>query len=134
MLLNPGDHICAIYANDDEVADTVSGFLAEGLRKSDAIEQALNDGFSGFAPRPICRGHSISRAVRSAYAPNAFDDASVQPLRAVKPSAVTSNSSGSTRGRANSVARDGSLRKAARFSIERYGQRSSVRAESWSRR
>ena len=35
MLLNPGDHICAIYADDAELARIVGDFLAEGLRKSE---------------------------------------------------------------------------------------------------
>ena len=34
-MLNPGDHICAIYTSDDELAHTVGDFLAEGLRKSE---------------------------------------------------------------------------------------------------
>ena len=34
-LLNPGDHVCAIYSSDAELADVVSDFLAEGLRKSE---------------------------------------------------------------------------------------------------
>lgn len=34
-LLNPGDHICAIYGSEAELADIVGEFLAEGLRKSE---------------------------------------------------------------------------------------------------
>lgn len=34
-MLNPGDHICAIYNSDDELARIVGDFLAEGLRKSE---------------------------------------------------------------------------------------------------
>ena len=35
MLLNPGDHICAIYSSDDELAQITAEFLAEGIRKSE---------------------------------------------------------------------------------------------------
>jgi hypothetical protein len=35
MLLNPGDHVCAIYDGHDELAHVVGDFLAEGLRKSE---------------------------------------------------------------------------------------------------
>ena len=35
MQLNPGDHICAIFANGEELADIVGEFLAEGLRSSE---------------------------------------------------------------------------------------------------
>jgi len=35
VLLNPGDHICAIYTSDDELARIAGEFLAEGLRKSE---------------------------------------------------------------------------------------------------
>jgi len=35
VLLNPGDHVCALYASDVELADIVGDFLAEGLRKSE---------------------------------------------------------------------------------------------------
>ncbi len=35
MDLNPGDHICAIYSSDDELAEIVGEFLAEGIRKSE---------------------------------------------------------------------------------------------------
>jgi hypothetical protein len=35
VLLNPGDHVCAIYASTAELADTAGEFLAEGLRKSE---------------------------------------------------------------------------------------------------
>jgi len=34
-VLNPGDHVCAIYGSEGELADVVGGFLAEGLRKSE---------------------------------------------------------------------------------------------------
>jgi hypothetical protein len=34
-LLNPGDHICAIYSSDDQLARIVGDFLAEGLRNSE---------------------------------------------------------------------------------------------------
>lgn len=34
MLLNPGDHVCAIYESEQELAEIVAEFLAEGLRKS----------------------------------------------------------------------------------------------------
>jgi hypothetical protein len=34
-LLNPGDHICAIYETEQELADIVGEFLAEGLRKEE---------------------------------------------------------------------------------------------------
>ena len=106
-MLNPGDHVCALYANEQQLIETVAPFLADGLARgercwylpaadeaerltialerhgvrvarevargaltmssnaaygvagafdpeetlrvfSDAIEQALNDGFSGF--------------------------------------------------------------------------------------
>jgi hypothetical protein len=33
--LSPGDHVCAIYSSDEELADIVGDFLAEGLRKSE---------------------------------------------------------------------------------------------------
>jgi two-component system, chemotaxis family, sensor kinase Cph1 len=33
--LNPGDHICAMYSSDEELARTAGEFLAEGLRKSE---------------------------------------------------------------------------------------------------
>jgi hypothetical protein len=33
--VHPGDHICAIYSSDDELAHIVGDFLAEGLRKSE---------------------------------------------------------------------------------------------------
>jgi two-component system, chemotaxis family, sensor kinase Cph1 len=35
VLLNPGDHVCAIYHGDQELADIVADFLAEGLHKSE---------------------------------------------------------------------------------------------------
>lgn len=35
MVLNPGDHICAIYSSDDELAEIVGEFLAEGIRKAE---------------------------------------------------------------------------------------------------
>jgi hypothetical protein len=35
VLLNPGDHICAIYSSDDELAQIAAEFLAEGIRKSE---------------------------------------------------------------------------------------------------
>lgn len=35
MLLNPGDHVCAIYSNETELVQIVSDFLAEGLHKSE---------------------------------------------------------------------------------------------------
>ncbi|HXW08370.1 MAG TPA: MEDS domain-containing protein [Vicinamibacterales bacterium] len=35
MLLNPGDHVCAIYSTRGELAEAVGEFLAEGLRKSE---------------------------------------------------------------------------------------------------
>jgi two-component system, chemotaxis family, sensor kinase Cph1 len=35
VVLNPGDHICAIYSSDDELAEIVGEFLAEGIRKSE---------------------------------------------------------------------------------------------------
>jgi hypothetical protein len=35
VVLSPGDHVCAIYGSDDELADIVAEFLAEGLRKSE---------------------------------------------------------------------------------------------------
>lgn len=34
-MLNPGDHVCAIYDGDDQLAHIVGEFLAEGLRKSE---------------------------------------------------------------------------------------------------
>jgi hypothetical protein len=37
MHVNPGDHICAIYSSDDELAGIVADFLAEGLRKSERV-------------------------------------------------------------------------------------------------
>jgi hypothetical protein len=33
--LNPGDHICAIYSTENELAAIVSEFLADGLRRSE---------------------------------------------------------------------------------------------------
>jgi two-component system, chemotaxis family, sensor kinase Cph1 len=33
--VNPGDHICAIYSTENELATVVGEFLAEGLRKSE---------------------------------------------------------------------------------------------------
>jgi hypothetical protein len=33
--LNPGDHICAIYATGDELAGMVAPYLAEGLRRGE---------------------------------------------------------------------------------------------------
>lgn len=35
MLLTPGDHVCALYGNDAELAEIVGDFLAEGLRNSE---------------------------------------------------------------------------------------------------
>jgi hypothetical protein len=35
VLLSPGDHVCALYGNDAELADIVGDFLAEGLRNSE---------------------------------------------------------------------------------------------------
>ena len=35
MVLNAGDHICAIYSSDDELAGIVGEFLAEGIRKAE---------------------------------------------------------------------------------------------------
>jgi two-component system, chemotaxis family, sensor kinase Cph1 len=35
VLLNPGDHVCAIYSSAEELAQIVGDFLAEGLRKSE---------------------------------------------------------------------------------------------------
>ena len=35
MLLSPGDHVCALYASDAELASIVGEFLAEGLRRSE---------------------------------------------------------------------------------------------------
>ena len=35
MRLNPGDHICAIYRTDEELADVVAPYLAEGLRRKE---------------------------------------------------------------------------------------------------
>lgn len=35
MVLKPGDHICAIYSSDDELAEIVGEFLAEGIRKAE---------------------------------------------------------------------------------------------------
>jgi two-component system, chemotaxis family, sensor kinase Cph1 len=35
VLLNPGDHVCAMYSSEDELASTVGDFLAEGLRQSE---------------------------------------------------------------------------------------------------
>jgi hypothetical protein len=35
VILNPGDHICAIYSSEQELARVVGDFLAEGLRKSE---------------------------------------------------------------------------------------------------
>ena len=35
VLLNPGDHICAIYSSEEELAHIVGNFLAEGLQKSE---------------------------------------------------------------------------------------------------
>jgi len=35
VLLKPGDHVCAIYENDEELARIAADFLAEGLRKSE---------------------------------------------------------------------------------------------------
>ena len=34
-MLNPGDHVCAIYGSEDELADIVGDFLAEGLSKGE---------------------------------------------------------------------------------------------------
>jgi hypothetical protein len=34
-LLSPGDHVCAIYASETELAETAGEFLADGLRKSE---------------------------------------------------------------------------------------------------
>lgn len=34
-MLNPGDHVCAIYSSDDQLARIVGDFLAEGLRNSE---------------------------------------------------------------------------------------------------
>ena len=54
MLLNPGDHVCAIYESDAELAELVGEFVADGLRKAercwylpasdtpDALRAALN--------------------------------------------------------------------------------------------
>jgi DcmR-like sensory protein len=33
MQLHPGDHVCAIYTDEGELADIVAHFLAEGLRR-----------------------------------------------------------------------------------------------------
>jgi hypothetical protein len=33
--LNPGDHVCAMFEGDHELAEIVADFLAEGLRKSE---------------------------------------------------------------------------------------------------
>ena len=35
MLLSPGDHVCALYASEDELAGIVGEFLAEGLQRSE---------------------------------------------------------------------------------------------------
>jgi len=35
VLLKPGDHVCAIYNNEDELARVVGDFLADGLRNSE---------------------------------------------------------------------------------------------------
>ena len=35
MLLNPGDHVCAIYNSENDLAQTAADFLAEGLRRSE---------------------------------------------------------------------------------------------------
>jgi hypothetical protein len=35
VLLNPGDHVCALYSSENELADIVGTFLAEGLHKSE---------------------------------------------------------------------------------------------------
>lgn len=35
MLLNPGDHVCAIYDTEEELAGIVGQFLAEGLRRAE---------------------------------------------------------------------------------------------------
>jgi chemotaxis family two-component system sensor kinase Cph1 len=31
MKLSPGDHVCSLYETDEQLAETVAGFLAEGL-------------------------------------------------------------------------------------------------------
>ena len=35
MLLSPGDHVCALYASDAELATIAGDFLAEGLKRSE---------------------------------------------------------------------------------------------------
>lgn len=76
MLLNPGDHVCAIYSGDDELAQIVGEFLAEGLRKSErcwylpaaddpsAVRAAL-------AERGVDQGRAVERGALSILSPNA---------------------------------------------------------------
>ena len=35
MLLSPGDHVCALYASDAELATIVSDFLADGMKRAE---------------------------------------------------------------------------------------------------
>jgi len=35
LLLNPGDHVCALYRNDQQLTEIVAPFLAEGLRRGE---------------------------------------------------------------------------------------------------
>jgi hypothetical protein len=35
VVLSPGDHVCAIYASEAELAETAGEFLADGLRRSE---------------------------------------------------------------------------------------------------
>lgn len=76
MLRNPGDHVCAIYGGDDELAQIVGEFLAEGLRKSErcwylpaaddpsAVRAAL-------AERGVDQGRAVERGALSILSPNA---------------------------------------------------------------
>ena len=35
MRLHPGDHVCALYETDEQLATTVAGFLADGLARNE---------------------------------------------------------------------------------------------------
>jgi hypothetical protein len=65
MRLNPGDHICALYRSDDELAGIVADFLADGLRRQERCWYLPHDD----APERVvtgmaARGIDVDGAIR----------------------------------------------------------------------
>jgi len=57
--LSPGDHICAIYSTERELAELVGQFLSDGLRKSERCWY-LPAGSEGNAVRAALENHGVN--------------------------------------------------------------------------